>query len=487
VDTYRSRVLRALSWSAGARLTTQALSMVFGILLARLLTPDDFGLLAMVAIFAGFTALLADVGLGSALVQKRDATDLHFNSVFWTNMALGGALTLALFSASGGIAAFFQRQELVAIVQILSLQFILGGLSMVQRQRLSRALRFKMLSLADLAGLLVAGLLAITLAWQGFGYWALVAQSLTQRLVSTAIIWAGSGWSPRLHFSIEALQEVFGFSLYVFATRTLQYFTTNVDKLITGRMLGGAAVGLLSKAQSIMLIPLQNISQVIGSVMFPALSEIQGDRPRVRSIYLRATRSIALLTFPMMTGIYAVADHLVLGLLGEPWRELVPILRILCFAGIATSIVTITGSIYLSQGASRLQLRVNLLTRPITIVCILLGVPHGLTGIATGATVATWLNSTITLTAAGRLIALSPWTLVRSLGSTLLAAVLMAGAVLALDRLWDFDSPLAALLTLVAAGTSIYAMLALLLQLPAAMEVTAMLRKRLPFRRWSEQ
>src|SRR5690625_3656069 len=215
--------------------------MVFGILLARLLTPDDFGLLAMVAIFAGFTALLADVGLGSALVQKRDATDLHFNSVFWTNMALGGALTLALFSASGGIAAFFQRQELVAIVQILSLQFILGGLSMVQRQRLSRALRFKMLSLADLAGLLVAGLLAITLAWQGFGYCALVAQSLTQRLGSTAIIWAGSGWSPRLHFSIEALQELFGFSLYVFATRTLQYFTTNVDKLITGRMRGGGS------------------------------------------------------------------------------------------------------------------------------------------------------------------------------------------------------------------------------------------------------
>lgn len=478
MSEYKSKVLRALGWSAGGRVFSQAISLCFGIVLARLLTPDDFGLIAMVAVFTGFAGLLADVGLGSALVQKKSASDVHFSTVFWTNIGLGATLTSVLFWLAGPVSRFYGREELVLVVQILSLQFMVGALAMVQRQKLVKALRFKLLSMSDLVGMIIGGLIAIAMAMKGFGYWALVAHSMSQRIVATGIVWLGSRWMPSMVFSASALRELVGFSLYVFATRSLQHFAGSVDKLLAGKLFGGGSVGLLDKAQSMMLFPLQNVSHVVGSVMFPALSMVQEDRQRVKDVYLRCTRSIALLTFPMMAGIYAVSDNFVIGVLGDQWREMVPILRVLCFAGIATSIVTVTGSVYLSQGASKSQFMVNLLTRPLAIIGVLAGIPWGLIGIAIGATVATWINSLITLTVAGRLIGLPLLELMGSLVRTLIAAIIMAIIVYSLGRWWLELSPALEFVAQIGVGGIVYLVVAWLLRLPALLEVFELVKSR---------
>lgn len=482
MSEYKGKVLRALSWSAGGKVFSQVISLGFGIALARMLTPDDFGLIAMMMVFTGFAALLTDVGLGSALVQKADVTELHYNTVFWTNLGLGIALTAVICFCSPLIAEFYGRQELTDLGYILSLQFVLGALALVPRQRLVKELSFKVVTVADFLGMLVGGIVAVYMAKAGYEYWALAWQFVVLRVVATVYVWAYARWIPAFSFSKHALAELFGFSFYVFATRMIQYATKQADKLLAGRFLGGNAVGLLDKAQSMMLFPLSNVSHVVGKVMFPALSMIQNDKDRVRSVYSRCTQAIALLTFPMMAGMFAVAENFVFGVLGEQWADLVIILRILCVAGVAISIVTVTGSVYLSQGMAKLQFKVNLLTRPIALLGVIVGIQWGIEGVAIGATVATLINTVITLKVAGGLIDLPLSTLFSSFFKTFCAAVLMCLIIMMTDSLLLDYGPLARFFIQVFEGALVYALFVFVFRVRALDDAWLIVKEKLPGR-----
>lgn len=473
----RTRTVKATAWIAGAQIASQIISFGFGIALARLLVPQDFGLIAMVVVFTGLAGLLSDVGLGSALIQKKDTRDEHFSSVFWLNLLLGCGLMCAIFLAAPSLSAFYERPEVEGVTKVLSLGYVIGALALVPRTRLVKELSFKYIAVSDVAAMAVSGLIAVTLAFMGLGYWSLVIHSLLRGLISTALIWVLSGWRPTTKMDRNAIGELLGFSTSVFATRMLQYSVNNLDKLLLGKALGAQTLGLYDKAQSMMLFPLQNVSRVIGKVMFPSLSLIQTDITRVRDIYLRSTRAIALLTFPMMTGMFVVAESFVFGVLGPHWADLIPVLRIFCVAGVVSSIVTVTGSIYLSQGKAALQLRVNLVTKPITILGLVAGLHWGVLGVATGYTLALFINSVITLTVAGRLIDLKLLTVVRSLAPTLLPASVMAILVWMLRPVSGLENELLLFLVQAVAGVIIYGGWVALLKLSAYKDVTAVLGK----------
>jgi PST family polysaccharide transporter len=483
MSDFRGRVLKALSWTAGGKVVSQVISMGFGIALARMLTPDDFGLIAMMMVFTGFAGLLMDVGLGSALVQKKDVKEIHYNTVFWTNLGLGVGLCVFVSIASPFIAQFYGRTELADLGRVLSLQFVLGALALVPRQRLVKHLSFHVTAVADLLGMIVGGVAAIFMVIDGYGYWALAWQPVILRFVATCYIWGIARWLPRFIFSGSALKELFGFSLFVFATRFIQFATQKADKLLAGKYMGGDAAGLLDKAQSMMLFPLQNVSHTVGSVMFPALSLIQSDIERIRKVYMRSTQAIALLTFPMMAGIFAVADNFVFGVLGEQWAELVPLLQVLCLAGVARSIVTVTGSVYLALGRAKLQFKVNLLTRPIALSGVIVGLPWGVEGIVIGMTTATWINSLITLSIAGRLINLSLLELMLSFSRTLAAAVLMAIGIVLLDPVLYGVGPLGSFGIQVLAGGGLYVLFAFALRIKALTDVLDILKAQFAKRR----
>jgi PST family polysaccharide transporter len=232
-----------------------------------------------------------------------------------------------------------------------------------------------------------------------------------------------------------------------------------------------------------MLFPLQNVSHTVGSVMFPALSLIQSDIERIRKVYMRSTQAIALLTFPMMAGIFAVAENFVFGVLGEQWAELVPLLQVLCLAGVARSIVTVTGSVYLALGRAKLQFKVNLLTRPIALAGVIAGLPWGVEGIVIGMTTATWINSLITLSIAGRLINLSLLELMLSFSRTLAAAVLMATGIILLNPMLNGIGPLASFGIQVLAGGCLYVLFAFVLRITALTDVLDILKSQLAKRR----
>ncbi|MDX1560728.1 MAG: oligosaccharide flippase family protein, partial [Marinobacter sp.] len=331
--------------------------------------------------------------------------------------------------------------------------------------------------------MIIGGTVAVLMVREGYGYWGLAWQPVILRFVATCYVWGAARWVPAFAFSGEALKELFGFSFYVFATRVIRFATMKADKLLAGKYIGGDAAGLLDKAQSMMLFPLQNVSHTVGSVMFPALSLIQSDIERIRKVYMRSTQAIALLTFPMMAGIFAVAENFVFGVLGEQWAELVPLLQVLCLAGIARSIVTVTGSVYLALGRAKLQFKVNLLTRPIALGGVIVGLPWGVEGIVIGMTAATWINSLITLSIAGRLINLSLLELMLSFTRTLAAAVLMAVGITLLDPVLYGIGPLASFGIQVLVGGGIYVMFSFAFKIKALTDILEILAAQFSKRR----
>lgn len=480
MGAYKNSVINALGWTAGGKIVSQFLSFGIGIILARLLSPDAFGLLAMMMVFTGFASLLTDVGLGSALVQKKDVTDAHYSTVFWTNVGLGFALALIVFYASPSIAQFYGREELTDIGRILSLQFIINAVALVPRIRLVKSLTFSVLATADFVGMVVAGIAAIVMAEKGYGHYALAWQSLIVIAVALVIVWFYSRWLPDWSYSKSALGDLLSFSAFNFFNRIVQFFSQQLDKLLTGRFLGGEAVGLLDKAQSMMLFPLRNISHTVGSVMFPALSQVQEEKSRVGSIYKRSTHSIALITFPMMAGMFAVADTFVLGVLGAHWEGIIPILRVLCIAGLANSIVTIVGSVYLSQGEARLMFLVTLYTRPLAIAGVVAGLyAGGVIGVVVGATIASYINSVITLHVAGKLIDLTVGDLLAPLFKTLLLSVAMGGSVYLIGDLMSFQNSLLTFFVQVLSGSLIYLALIIVFRPPALDDILELIRERL--------
>ncbi len=278
--------------------------------------PDVLGLIGLVTVFTGFAQIYADLGLSAALIQKQDVTEEHFSTVFWINVAGGAILSLGTAAAAPGIATFYGREILVPITLALSVNFLVGSTGIIHSVRFTRALDFRTLALIDITATAVSGSLGIALALTGWGVWSLVAQSIAQNIVRVVGLWVVGDWRPRIEFHWHALTDLMGFSANLLGFSTLNYWTRNGDNLLIGKFLGSTPLGLYSKAYSTMLFPVQNISGQISRVMFPASSQIQADPQRISSIYLRMTRTIALLTFPMMVGVSVVAEPFVLALFG---------------------------------------------------------------------------------------------------------------------------------------------------------------------------
>lgn len=477
IESFKERFAHAIAWSAGVKILSQALSIGIGIFLARLLTPEDFGLIAMVLVFTGIAGLLSDVGLGSALIQRQDLNEIHYVSVFWVNFGLGCALALTLYLSSTLMADFYGRHEVEAIIKVLSLSFIIGALALVHRQVLVKSLKFKQLALADFFGMIISGTLALGLAYKGFGFWALVWQQVVHQFTTYSIVTLQSNWKPTFSFQLSALKELFGFSLFVFLTRLLQYGADRLDKLLTGKFLGADSVGILDKSQSMMLFPLQNISHTIGSVMFPALSSLNGDLERVKKVYLKCIEAIAFLTFPMMVGMFSVSEYFVVGVLGSHWSGLIFVFQILCFAGLINSIATVTGSVYLSQGASKLQLKVNLLTRPLVLIFVVIGLSWGVEGVAIGIVLAAWVSGLLTISIMASLIGLELSRIFLVLLPTVLTSIFMGGVLHFMKLTVDYDDYLVGLLVQILVGVFSYITIAVVFRVNAFKLLLSVIRK----------
>lgn len=469
----RRQTFSGLRWSAASQAVQQGARFAIAVVLARLLAPEQFGLIGMIYIFTGFAAVLGDLGLGAALVQRRDIDDDHLTAVFWTSIAAGGALTLAFIAGAPLVAAFYDEPALRPLTTVIAFEFVIVSLAVVHRALMNRRMDFRSLSIVETGAAVLSGTLGIAMALMGFGVWSLVAQSLAAAVVSALWMWALSPWRPRLSARRGSLRELFGFSSNLLGFSVLNYWVRNFDDLLVGRVVGSAALGVYTRAYGLMLMPLTQISHVVGRVMFPALSSIQGETARVREIYLRALRAIALITFPMMVGLLVVADEFVLALLGPKWVDLIPVLRIFCLLGIVQSIGVTVGWIYQSQGRTDLMFRWGIAAGAVVMLAFAIGIQWGMIGVAIAYVVASGgvlLYPSFAIP--GRLIGLTFADIVRALAPTMVCAGLMGGAVFAVDLLLPGRWPdWAALVSETATGAAVYLALIHLLALPAYRDV----------------
>lgn len=438
----RQKTLKGFFWSGVAQAGKQGGQYFITILLASLLSPMDFGLLAMAMVFMNFANVFSDLGISAALIQKQDVEARHFSSAFWLNVGVGILLTLICMASAPLIAHFYRKPELAPIIIVVSANFFLASLCIVQQTVLTREMEFRKLAIKDLIGLFSSGALGVYLAYHGFGVWSLVYQLLSFSSLNIIVLWSLSSWRPRFHFSVTDFKDIFKFSANMTAFNIINYFARNTDQLVIGKALGPQLLGIYSLAYKVMLYPLQNISVVITKVLFPVFSKIQNEYERIKNAYVTMTRVISLITFPLMAGLFVLAPELVRYVLGPQWEPAIILIRIFCLTGAVQSITANVGNIIISQGRADLQLKLGVMGAVVVIIAIASGIWWGIVGIAVAYTVETVLFGMYLILVSNALIKLEPKRYFSSLYTSVLVAILMAGALAALKAIFPINNVL---------------------------------------------
>ena len=378
----RKSAISGVKWSSISLFGRRGLSLLTTIILARLLAPADFGLVAMAAVVIGFIELFKDLGTASAVIQRKDPSQGLLASVFWLNAGFGLAAAMVLYLLAPLLGVFYHEPQVIPIMQVLSLSFLLSGLSNVQMSLLERNLAFDKLARIEIGASLFASLVGITAAFLGHGAWSLVYQMLAGNFLATLLLWSGSRWRPSWQFDWAEIRSVMGFSLNLTGASIFNYFARNADKLLIGRYLGSQDLGYYDLAYRLMQFPLQGISAVIGRVMFPLYSRMQDDAGQFGRTYLKVAAAIALISFPLMLGLTALAGPFVLTLFGLAWIPVIPLLLILAPLGAVQSIATTVGSIYMAKGRTDWALWWTIGAGSLIVLSFVLGLPWGILGVA---------------------------------------------------------------------------------------------------------
>ncbi|HEV8687462.1 MAG TPA: MOP flippase family protein [Gaiellaceae bacterium] len=389
MNDLRSRVVSGLAWKGASQIFLQVSRLGVAVLLARLLAPEQYGLALMALVVATLVLVFSDLALGAALVQRKTLTEEDRSTVFWTALCAGALFTLVGIAASGPIASFYGKPEVKPLVAVLSLSFVITSLGTTQSALLTRELSFRSLELRLMGGTLAGAVVGIGAAAAGAGAWAIILQQLAISCVSTVLLWLVSPWRPRFVFSLASLRELGGFSGAVFGQRLLYYLHANVDKLLVGRVLGSAALGVYGLAYSIVAVPFSRLAVPIAEVLFPAFSRLQDDRRLLADSWLRASRLVAAVSMPALVGLAAVAPDFVEVVLGERWRPIVPVVQILAWVGLLQSLQTLNGPLLQAVDRTGTLLRYSLFFFVAHVTAFVIGIQFGIVGIAAAYAIST--------------------------------------------------------------------------------------------------
>jgi len=357
-----------------------ASTMVF----ARLLTPHDFGYIAMVTAVTGFVALLQDANLSTVTVQRSQISDAQVSALFWINVALSVTVMLTVAALSPAIAWFYHEPRLVWITLAVAVTFLFGGLSGQHQALLKRNRQFTRLATADVIGLVSGFLVGTSMARNGFGYWALVGATFGSAVASCTMTWIVCSWRPTLPTRTAGIRSMMAFGGKLTGFQVLTYFTRNFDNIVIGRVLGSVALGIYSKAYALLALPINQINTPLSSVVIPALSRLQNRPQEYAQFYLRALRTLSFFTLPLVVFSSIFARDVVLVLLGPKWLPAAMVFQLLVPAALVGAVNVAPGWLCISLDKSRQQLIYGLISAPVCVLAFLVGVHWGTEGVAAG-------------------------------------------------------------------------------------------------------
>lgn len=435
LEDLHTAAVSGLGWSGLAQVLQQLAQFVVTAILAHLLSPADFGVMAMIIVVLGFLRLLNELGLSSALVYMSTVTQRHLNSVFWITFGAGIVLTLLFICLAPLISNYYEEPSLKVLSLALANIFVINSLGVVPQSLLLKKMDFRRLAAAEIPSTVLSGIIAIILAWSGAGVWSLVAQSLVAAATLTVLLWLSCRWRPALSFDRESLNELKGFGVSLLGYNIFNYWSRNFDNLLIGKFIGSSALGIYSCAYNLMVFPVFQITSVTSKVMFPALASIQNDHARVRDAFLLANRIIALVSFPVMVGLYVTSESLLLLIYGDQWREAVPVFRILCISGMFQPVGATVGWLLTSQGRTDLLFKLGIYSAAVYVISFSLGLRWGIEGVAwayvSAGYVLIWYPA---WSIPGRLVGLRFSEMLGNVGAPFWASVLMGISVWGLDQ-----------------------------------------------------
>lgn len=369
-ESLKKKTVNGVIWSAIDRFSTQGIQFVFSILIARLLMPSDYGVIAMLGIFLAVSNTFVDSGFGAALVQKANRTETDFSTVFYFNIVVAIIFYALLWLASPYIASFYNIPMLKDVTRVVALTLIFSALGGIQSAQLSIAINFKTRAIISLISALSTGCLGLYLAYSGYGAWALVFQMVFSSLLNTILLWCFVRWMPSLVFSWQSFRQLFSFGSKLLASALLDTIYNNVYTLVIGKVYSSSSLGLYSRASGLAQYPSSNITGVLQSVTFPVLCSIQNDEKRLADAYKRFIRMSAFVVFPLMIGLASVAEPFIRVVLTDKWEGAIYLLQIVCFSMMWYPIHAINLNILQVKGRSDYFLKLEIIKK-IQGVCIL--------------------------------------------------------------------------------------------------------------------
>lgn len=367
-----STIVKSLFWKFMERCGTSGVQFVTSIVLARLLLPEEFGLIALVAVFITLVNVFIQSGFGTALIQKKDADNLDFSSVFYASLVIAAGLYAVLFFTAPFIANFYERPELTSIVRILSLTFFFGALNSIQEAYIARNMLFKKLFWRSLGALVPSAAIGITCALKGFGVWALVIQQLCDVFLMCVFMWFTVKWRPQFQFSLERVKGLLSFGWKLQVSGLIDSGYIKLQDLIIGKLFSPATLGFFSRGEMFPLAVVANINASIQSILLPALSVAQDQPAAVKQMMRRAVTSSSFVILPIMAWIAALAKPMVLLLLGEKWLPCVPFIQIFCFSYAFWPVHTSNLSAINAVGRSDIFLKLEILKKSFCLIVLIL-------------------------------------------------------------------------------------------------------------------
>ena len=414
-------------WSALQRYSTMLIQFISGIILARLLTPYDYGCIGMLMIFVILAEAFIDGGFGSALIQKKQPTQKDYSTIFFWNLGMAVVLYAVLYFSAPAIARFYDIPLLCDVLRVQGIVLFIYAFNVVQRNQLQKKLNFKILAIVTITTSLIALAVTILMAYHGYGVWSLVAQQLLTAAIPALVFWFYIKWRPQWTFSWQSFRELFSFGFYMFLTNLLNQFGHQIQGLLIGRFYDASTMGLYSKANATERLTSSSISQVMTQVTYPLYAQVQDDKAKLANMIRQLTVSLSFITFPLMFILLLCAKPIFIVLYSERWLDSVPYFQVLCLAGLAYCLQSVNYQSISAIGKSKTLFVWTLVKRIMGIAFVVVGLlAVGMKGLLVGMVINTWFSYAVNIGMVSKYIGYKWWNQIKDIMPVMIVSIVAA-------------------------------------------------------------
>lgn len=471
----KNQAARGMMWNFIERFSTQGIQFVLTIVIARILSPDDYGLVAMLSIFMAIAQTLVDSGFGNALIQKKNRTEVDYSTTFYFNITVSILIYLLLFISAPWIADFYNQPKLTMIARVYGILIVLNSLASVQMTRLMIVLDFRKLAFASLLSVSVGGSIGIFMAYQGYGVWALVSQALFGSLAWVGGLWFLACWIPKWRFSITSFRALFSFGSKILFSSLLHTLYTNMYSLVVGKFFNASTLGYFNRAYTLGLFPAQNFSNIVQKVIYPIQCSYQDDNEKFDQIFISYLRISGFVLFPLMMGFAVLANPVITLLLTEKWLPIVPLLQIICISMMWLPMMQANVSVLDAKGRSDYHLQAEFIKKILAVFILLSTLPFGIRSVCVGMIIYSITDLLVVIAYSRRLTSVGYKAQLRIFSPSFFLAFCMGGIVWLVT--YYISSPVVKLIVGGISGLTFYCILAYLLKFQELKMIFSFFRK----------